>query len=344
MNSEQIVKNEEPQGCLTEIGWLGMGFVMPFASLTFYRQATRRRVFSAILFFVLFTVVASTLVSLNIGRVLLVSGSSIRDRYESGTLPVITIKDGVASVDPPSPFVLLDQNGQVVIIDTTGQYKEIDRSRYYQGFLLAKTSLHVLSRGQYQVLPLSQLNTLFNKNPIVIDADTVSSFWLVVSIFIVLFIFFMLIIWNTVIRFMIITTIDVLLWGIASLLRPKTGFGSILIASLYALVPTVVLDYILGLVKINFIGLQTLLLLVFTVIVLIALLSKKESVSQPHTLRAWRSFIGIPFLIALAVSATFSWPKNPLFIWMVAILTIGVLAVVGYITHPKQVKPDTLID
>jgi hypothetical protein len=166
----------------------------------------------------------------------------------------------------------------------------------------------------------------------------------VVSIFIVLFIFFMLIIWNTVIRFMIITTIDVLLWGIASLLRPKTGFGSILIASLYALVPTVVLDYILGLVKINFIGLQTLLLLVFTVIVLIALLSKKESVSQPHTLRAWRSFIGIPFLIALAVSATFSWRKNPLFIWMVAILTIGVLAVVGYITHPKQVKPDTLID
>jgi hypothetical protein len=339
MSTENIGNNDaESQGCLSEISWLGVSFVLPCASLSFYRLATRRKVISAILFFIIFTLVISSLVIISLGKTLFVSGFDIRQSYETGDFPVITIKDGIANVDAAQPLILVDENGTAVIIDTTGQYTQIDRSRYYQGFLLTRTNLQMLSRGRYQEVSLSDLNEMFKQNPIVIDADTVSHFFRIFSIGLIFFVIFILIIWNTIIRFMFISAIGVLFWGVVSLFRPNTNFGVILITSIYALVPAVYTEYLLGLIHIDFIGLQTFLLLIFWVIVLITLLSKTgiENSKRVQSLRGRRAFLGIPMLFTFAASAIFSWEYKALFVWIVAVLTLAMLAVVGYTTKPKQ--------
>jgi len=338
MSNDNIVSNgAESQGCISELSWLGIGFVLPCASLTFYRLATRRKVISAILFFIIFTGVIAGLVTLSFGKVMFGSGFDIKQSFEAGDFPVITIKDGVATVDGPQPLVLVDQEGTAVIIDTSGQYIQLDRSRYYQGFLLTETSLQMLSRGRYQELPLNELNEMLGKNPIVINADTVSNFWTFFSVIMTVVVFLALIIWNTVIRFMFITAIGVLLWGLISMFRPNTNFSVILIASLYALVPAVYADYLLGLIGINFIGLHTFLLLVFWGFALTTILSKKGvDFAGPLSLRSWRAFLGIPMLIIFAASIIFSWQYEEAFVWVVSLLTLMILAIVGYVTKPKQ--------
>jgi hypothetical protein len=59
----EVQPNTRPQsqalGCLSELSWLGAGFVMPCASLTFYRRVTRRRVIWAVLFFTLFSLMST---------------------------------------------------------------------------------------------------------------------------------------------------------------------------------------------------------------------------------------------------------------------------------------------
>jgi hypothetical protein len=346
MSTDSIVNNEaENQGCISEFSWLGIGFVLPCASLTFYRLATRRKVISAILFFIIFTLGTSSLATLSVGKVMFNTGFDIRQTFETGDFPVITIRHGLAEVDAPQPLIISDEAGIAIIIDTSGQFTQLDRSHYTQGFLLTQTSLHILSRGRYQEIPLSEINEMLGENIIVINADTVSNFWSIFSLLLIFGVFLGLIIWNTAIRFMFISAIGVLLWGLVSIFRPNTSFGVILIAALYALVPAVYVDYLLGLIGINFIGLHTFLLLIFWVIVLIALLSKRrlEIDKRTQSLRGWRALIGIPMLITFTASVFFSWQYKALFVWLVFFLTFVLLAVVGYITKPKSLNSDESI-
>ena len=145
MNEGQLTnERSDARGCLLELEWLGAGFVLPCISPAFYRLAVRRRVISAVLFFLLFGLVITGLTTIGVGRTILSAGEDIRQAFEEGDFPEITIEDGVAMVDAPQPLVLFDEDGRVVVIDTTDTYKELDRSRYYQGFLLTRTSLYIL--------------------------------------------------------------------------------------------------------------------------------------------------------------------------------------------------------
>ena len=96
-------------GCLGQIGWLFSGFVMPLGSFTFYRQAARKSVGGAILFFLVFTLTISLLASLGIGKTLLSVGAEIKTAFEDGTIPKIVIRDGLAEVEGRQPSILVDE-------------------------------------------------------------------------------------------------------------------------------------------------------------------------------------------------------------------------------------------
>ena len=111
----------------------------------------------------------------------------IQQAFADGEIPEITISNGIAEVSGEQPFIMLDgadANGQsmFVAVDTTGKIKKIDTG-YSQGFLLTRTELHVVNpQNGYQVVPLSDINTMFSQDPIIINAQTTSQAWGVMSI------------------------------------------------------------------------------------------------------------------------------------------------------------------
>ena len=104
-------------GIQRELGWLGMGFVLPCASLTFYRQAVRRKLTSAVLFFLVFSLALSCVSALSLagawprrGRILRLnggSGSSSEQRDRSTAQPLVYSTKALA-------------------VDTTGNYRQLD--------------------------------------------------------------------------------------------------------------------------------------------------------------------------------------------------------------------------
>ena len=62
----QVEKKENGTGCLGQLGWFFSGAVLPIGSFSYYRKAAQKSVGSAILFFVIFTLVISTLVTINV--------------------------------------------------------------------------------------------------------------------------------------------------------------------------------------------------------------------------------------------------------------------------------------
>lgn len=223
------------KGCLGELGWLLSGFILPLGSFSYYRKAAQKSVAQAILFFFVFTITSAFLVSLGVGKTFLEVGKDIRQSFEDGAVPEIVIRNGVAEVDGPQPVILADlqddSNSRIfVAIDTTGSVKQIDTNRYDQGILLKERELHLLNdNGEYQVLPLRDLNTMFETDPIVINAETMTTGWRGFSIVLTLIVFVALAIWNSIIRLMLILLMALVLWGVVSIFRPNIGFGPILI-------------------------------------------------------------------------------------------------------------------
>jgi hypothetical protein len=323
-------------GCVSEVGWLFSGFVMPLGSFSFFRTAARRQVGTAIVFFVIFTLTMSAVASIAAAGKLNSFSPEIRKQFQNGTIPEIVIHNGIAEVTGPQPVVLLDQsdsNGQRIIaaIDTTGTVTEIDRNIYDQGFLLTRTELHVLSNtGQYQAIPLSAINTTFNTDPIIINGETMSNAWTVISIVGVIIYFIALIVWNTVVRLMILATIALILWGLISLFRPKTEYGPIIVSGIYAIVPVVYFNFLFGRINFSIPFLQTLLLIPLWAIALFACLSNEEFFNKERPLRLWRAFLGIPMLLAFAISIFIEYEYNQYVSWGLAVLTIVALAAIGF--------------
>lgn len=330
MNESQLT-NERPGagGCLHELEWLGAGFVLPCTSPTFYRLAVRRRVISAILFFLLFALVITGLTTIRVGKTLLSASEDIQQLFEQGDFPEITIEDGVATVDAAQPLVPFDEEGRVVIIDTTGTYKAIDRSRYHQGFLLTRTSLHILNEGEYQEVPLSELHEIFDTNPIVINADSVTRLWSSLSLILAALTFLGLAIWNMVVWLMYLALLGLVFWGVVSLVRPGTDFGPILITGLYAFIPAVYAHYLLGRLGLRFFGLQTILLLLMWTVTLVAAFAERIGgiLLGGRPLRGWRALIGVPMLLVFALDVIFHWSKGAFIVWPMALLTF--FAVLG---------------
>jgi hypothetical protein len=333
------------QGCLAEMEWLGVGFVMPCASLAFYRHAARRRVIRAVIFFLLFALVITSLSTINVGVTLFPLQRDIRQAFERGEIPQITIRDGIATVDAEQPFVLVDDDRMIVVLDTTGTYTRIDRSRYNQGFLLTRTTLHMLDDdGDYQEIPLETLHEMFGVNPIVINANTTANIWLGFSAISTVAAFVFIAIWHMLVRFVYVTMIGLAIWGIVALFRRNTGFAPVLIAGLYATVPAMYAHYLLGLLGIHFIFLYTFLLLGAWAIGIGATLARPSEgfIGGERPLRGWRALLGVPMLLLFAVDLAvtlpdeaFGLPVRALVIWAAALFTFVMLLTAGLWTARK---------
>lgn len=346
MNEMQsAAKPQSPvSGCLNELGWLGAGFVMPCASLMLYRRAARRRVIWAALFFLLFSLVLTTLTTINIGTAMFSARKDIQQVFDTGEMPEITIRDGVATTDAEQPLVLLDEERTIIMIDTDSTYRQIDRSRYDRGILLTSHSLHLLdNNGRYQEMRLRDLNEAFG-NPIIINADSVNRFWIGFSAIATVLVFFALVVWNTLVRFMYVTMLALVIWGAISLFRRDTGFGLVLNTGLYAIVPAVYAHYLLGRLGVQFITLQTMLLLPVWAIALVAALAEPGSgfLRDERPLRSWRALIGMPMLLVFALDVVLAWPKGKFVVWPVALLTFVVLLAVGVWTAMRREEHESV--
>lgn len=335
-------------GCLGEIGWFLSGAVLPFSSLAFYHKAAQKSVGSAVLFFVTFTLAISTFITLSMAVTLFSVIGPIQQAYADGEVPVITITNGVAEVDGEQPYILvdgLDANGRPIFIgvDTTGAITELDPN-YYQGMLITRTELHLLTpQNGYQVMGLSEFNATFEKDTIIIDADTVSQAWALISAMIVVFGFIFIALWHTAVRLMIILVIAMLMWGIVTLLKPGTGFSPIIITGLYAIVPAIYLSYLLSRAGLSFPGLQTFFLLVFWTIGLLSNFLNTKFITEDRPLRLWTALIGIPVLIVYVVDmfVTFPSPYGVAALWAVSLLTGAIIIGLRLYLRFKPQKTET---
>lgn len=331
----------QPQspGCLSAIGWLGAGWVLPCFSLNFYFLAARRRAASALIFFFVFTLAITSLQTLALIRGLFQAGAEIRRGFESGSFPEITISGGEAQVDGPQPMVLFDESDTWVAIDTTGELTEIDRQRYRQGFLLTRTTLVMLdNNGRYQELSLRDLQLALDTDPLIINGDTTTAYWAGFSVIAVIAAFLFLILWNAVVRLAYVALIALALWGIAALIRPGTGFGPVLITGLYAVVPALFISFLLSQIQINIPFTTTFFLVVFWGVGLAgaflprtaapASSSVGDYFRAERTLRGWRAVIALPLLLDVALEMIFHW--NAWYVtWPLTLITLGVLLAVS---------------
>lgn len=345
----QITQQEQSQtnsGCFSEIGWFFSGAVLPMASLAFYRKATQKSVGKAVLFFFVFTSVIACLLTTSVTIAMFSLMNGIQNVYADGQVPEITISKGVAEVNGPQPLTLLDnENSQgqriLVAIDTTGEITGIDKSRYYQGFLLTRTELHVLNRGKYQRVPLSEVNTLFERDPLVINADTVSQAWGIISSISAIVVLIFLWLWHFMFRLMIILVYALILWGIVSVFRSNVGFGLIITCGLYAIVPAIYISHLFSRSGFGLPGLQSLFLIGFWVIGLIASLLEHPLLKTERPMRTWTALIGVPMLILFIIDSikAIPAPYGVITLWAITILTAMALVSVRLFFRYRDSQP-----
>ncbi len=345
----QLEENKNGTGCLGQVGLFLSGAVLPMGSLSFYQKAVKKSVGNAILFFVFFTLVISSLSTINIAVGAFSAIGSIENAFADGDVPEILIENGIAEVSGEQPFVLIDgpdASGRTMFvgIDTSDEITRINSS-YYQGFLLTRTKLHMITpQNGYQVIPLSELNRMFEKDPITINAETVSQAWATFSTIFVILAFFFLILWHTIVRLMIISMIALIIWGIVSLLKPNTGFGPIIITGLYAIVPAIYISHLFSRSNFGFPGVQTFFLLVFWVPGLTANLVNTKFFAEEQPLRLRTALIGFPMLLLFIVDIfwQFQSPYDSIALWVVSLLTWLVLVGLRLFLRLKSQKTEQL--
>lgn len=340
------VDTRNSSGFLGSVGWFLSGAVLPLGSLSFYRNASRRTVGLAVLFFIVFTVFISVLTTISVGVNMAGVVSEIHKEYQNGRIPTITISGGVAEVSGPQPLILADEQtasgAMLMAIDTTGQLNEIDQSTYVQGFLLTRNELHVLnSGGRYQRMPLSEINALFSSDPLVIDERSITNAWAAFSAAITVLALIGLVLWNTVVRLMIIAVLALIFWGIGSLFRPKIGYGPFIITGLYAIVPAIYLSHVFSRSQASFPGLQSILLILFWAVGLVAVLSQNQFFAPDRPLRLWTALIGVPMLVWFIVDmfAKLPSPTAQIVLWVLTILTVVALICVRLYFRLSAAQP-----
>jgi hypothetical protein len=346
LQTSQPEQTQMNPGCIAELGWFFSGAVLPMSSLAFYRKASQKSVGSAILFFFFFTSVIACLLTTAVGIALFSASDGIQSAYKSGKIPEITITHGIAEVKGQQPIILLNGTSQqgsriIVAVDTTGKLTGIDKTRYDQGFLLTRTELYILNQGRYQNLPLSEINTMFKQDPLIINADTMTQAWQIFSLIFVIVVFIFLGLWHFVFRLMVIAMFALIIWGIVSLMRSNIGFGPIIISGLYAIVPAIYISHLFSRIGFTFPGLQTLFLFIFWVIGLAASLMDHPLLKTERPLRLWTALIGTPMLILFIVDLihTIPAPYGPVSLWLVTILTIITIAAIRLFFRYKDNQP-----
>ena len=249
-----------------ELGWILSGFFKSCFSIGFYRRAVKRSVFQAAVFFTIFGLFSALISTLILAYNMISINEDLAAAFKNGSFPTITIKDGRAYVDGSQPYVLDNGEGTVVIIDTTGQIKEIDRTQYYKGFLLTRDDLFILSDGKYQRMTLGQLNREFDTNPIIIDEVTTVRWWTSFSGIFSVLAYISIAFWNIIVRGMLLSFLAVLLWGLTSLFKTGQEYGHLLVIGMYAFVPATYIYFIFNRLDLTFFLMHTLLLVMFWVV------------------------------------------------------------------------------
>lgn len=322
--AEAAVQTSPPP---TTLELYGAGFVLPCISPTFYNQAARFRLGTALGFFLLFALAVSTVQILQTYRNMGAMARQAAASFASGKWPEITISRGRASVRGRQPFVY-EAGDAVLIVDTTGRYSatSLSSGRYRSGFLLTETNLYNLSNGELQALKLGELQALLG-DPFVLDAVKIKGlldgFQLIV--------FVLLFLWNILVRLIYLAVVAVAVWGISRAFGPRLSYGQVFALGLYAVVPAIYGTHLLQRVGIGFCGLSTLILVVAWGVGVFMVTKQRQtglwSVKRP--LRTWRALLGLPMVLVLALDAIMGWSFGAAASWIVTLLTLAGLAFVG---------------
>jgi hypothetical protein len=319
-----------PKGFGHDLAWFFSGAVLPMASLTYYRRAARRSTGLAVLFFITFMLAASAINTFTIIRGLAVFEREIQNAYDQGLLPDIVIRNGVAEMEGPQPFVLLDDYGNdgriLVAADTSGTLTEIDRAIYAQGFLLTKTDLHMWNNGEYNVIPLTDINRTFEQDPLYINRETTSKAWELFGAVFALATFIFLLLWDGLVRLMFIAAFALALWGLMSLIRPGANFGQVLSGGLYAAVPAIYLTYLFKQSELYIPGMWTMFLLIYWILALAS--GSIPAFKEERPVRLWTAWIGVPLLVLISVDKIVDIPApyGVASLWLVTVITLIALA------------------
>jgi hypothetical protein len=311
------------EGLGGRILWYAASFVLPVFSLRFYLIGLRRGLSRALIFFTFFATSLSALFTLKIVRIVTELDKEVEIALSTGDFPDISIQDGIASVNAQQPLVLLEEQGQLLVLDTSGEYTDIDQERYREGILLTRNELIVLDgSGRRQSLQLSDLNELFDTNPIVIDEEFVLAAWNQYSRLAVALAGFGLWIWHFFVRMMLLAFVGLLIWGTVSVLRSQMDYASIMIVGFYAVVPALYIHYLLSRVGLSWPGLQTIILMLIWMGTSVAALGREDLdlMAQEQTLLRMTP-VAVPMLLVLAWDVIFTPDIEPLALWGVPILT-----------------------
>ncbi|MRS03801.1 DUF1189 domain-containing protein, partial [bacterium] len=332
--SEPVAKQGE--GCLGELTWLGMGLTLPIVNLNFYRKAAYRKVSSALLVFFVFALFITVLTTINVSKTLNEGGQGIQKAFDEGSFPTITIRDGIAQVNGPQPFIISDYEGSLIAIDTTGELSEIDRSIYYQGILLTRTELQILNKGEYRTITLVELQQAFNQNPIVLDKTNVLRLWKSFSSLAIIVGFFGIALWNMLLRLGYLALLALLIWPVVSLFKRGTGYQTVFSTGVYVLIPAMLLHYIISRNEGGFFGDQTLILLPLWGLALAWVLSKPKEEPANITILPLKMLIAIPLLGLIAVDVLVNIPNGDIFLWGAAEFTLLAAVATGPLFPAKD--------
>lgn len=282
-NIEEISSGAAGQNPVDEelsfLTYLLRGFIFPCASLNFYKAAIKKKVFWAIIFFIIFGLIFSTVQTLTGLYFLDDMGTYIIEEYQNGDFPDIVIHNGVAEVFAEQP-VWYDDGNRYIGADTTGQFTVADLLNYGEGILLTKDTMYQWDDGQLKEISLRDVNSVFG-DPLYFDEEHVSDFWQSFSRIMGFVMFFALWFWHAGIRLLYILVVALVLWGIISLSKKDVGFGMVLITGIFANVPVMYIKTILSWMDVSFFLLYTLLLLTVWGIVLVKLLKKEPRKTEP---------------------------------------------------------------
>lgn len=297
--------NNKPFDLIAELKWFFASFILMLASSKFYKSAAKKPARIAVLSFMLFMLVLSGLSTIKTIFLFGDMKTSIEQSYQNGTIPVITITDGIAESSGPTTFTYLDQEGMLVQVDVSGNRTEIDRVKYYQGFLLTQTDLHILNDDQYEVLPLIDLHEAFEENPIVIDEESIGELFNIFSSIGIISFILLSVFWNCFVRFLYMVSLGLVLWGSLSLVKKEISFNAILVLGSYSYMAALLYIFVAEQIGVTFFLLHTILMLAIWILH-IYLLPQLDTVDNSLTPQGLEededpnlllALGGIPFLV-----------------------------------------------
>lgn len=223
------------------VQWFFRGLVQPVYSLPFYRKGIKKGLGWAIFFLFFFALIQTAIIGVRFATGMSQTSENTEDFPDMGDLESITIEDGVARVEGTQPWVTSD-NEYFFGIDTTGEITEIDESRYDNGILLTRTTLHTLSEGDYQRYALRDINATFG-NPIVINEEVLNRFWGIFSNVLLVVIIVGSFLWHFVARLALLALLALFLWAVTQSWRKETEYSEVLITGIYVSVPFIYLNW-----------------------------------------------------------------------------------------------------